>query len=83
MEVETYQREGQDRLQGDDDSEPAPYDVTGAIIAYEAGELDVESTVELFQHLVDTGLAWQLQGHYGRTARSLIDAGHVNAGQSH
>lgn len=36
-----------------------PYDVTGGIIAYETGELDHEEVVELFQHLVDTGLAWQ------------------------
>jgi hypothetical protein len=55
-----------------------PYDVTGGIIAYETGELDHEEVVELFQHLVDTGLAWQLQGHYGRTARQLIDCGYVN-----
>jgi hypothetical protein len=52
----------------------------GAIIAYETGELDGEKTVELFQHLVDTGLAWQLQGHYGRTAVALIEAGLVSKG---
>jgi hypothetical protein len=54
-----------------------PYDRVSAIIAYETGELDGEKTVELFQHLVDTGLAWQLQGHYGRTASALIEAGLV------
>lgn len=47
------------------------------MIAFEQGELDEESTVELFQSLVDTGLAWQLQGFYGRTAASLIEAGLV------
>ncbi len=47
------------------------------IIAYENGELDHEQIVELFQDLVDTGIAWQLQGSYGRTAQSLIDAGLV------
>lgn len=50
------------------------YDHVGAIIAYEAGELDEEGALELFQHLVDTGLAWQLQGSYGRTARALIES---------
>mgnify|MGYP001397707787 CR=1 FL=1 len=52
-------------------------DVTGNIIAYEAGELNETETIELFQELVNSGLAWQLQGHYGRTAAALIDAGLV------
>ncbi len=45
------------------------------IIAYENGQLDEEETVELFQGLIDSGAAWTLQGHYGRTAAALIDAG--------
>lgn len=47
------------------------------IIAYESGELDHEETVELFQELVDNGMAWTLQGHYGRTAMALIEAGEI------
>lgn len=46
-----------------------------AILAYEEGELGENETLELFQYLVDSGLAWQLQGSYGRTANSMIDAG--------
>ena len=53
------------------------YDHVGAIIEYEGGEADDTQTLELFQNLVDTGLAWQLQGHYGRTATALIERGVV------
>ena len=45
------------------------------IIAYEQGDLSHDETIELFQSLINSGLAWQLQGHYGRTATALIDAG--------
>lgn len=45
------------------------------IAALEAGDLDEEETVQLFQRLIDSGLAWKLQGSYGRQAMALIDAG--------
>jgi hypothetical protein len=45
------------------------------IIAYENGLLDEDETLDLFQRLVDSGLAWELQGHYGRTAMALIEEG--------
>jgi hypothetical protein len=54
-----------------------PYDHVAAIMAFESGDLDEDGTIELFQHLVDTGMAWSLQGSYGRMAKALIDAGMV------
>jgi hypothetical protein len=46
------------------------------LIAFEQGDLDDEQTIDLFQGLINTGLAYQLQGFYGRTAEALIEAGH-------
>lgn len=52
------------------------FDMTSFVMDYEGGELDDEATIAGFQHLIDNGMAWQLQGHYGRTAHALIQAGH-------
>ena len=46
------------------------------IIDYENGEMKFDRIVEMFQTLINTGYAWSLQGHYGRTAQSLIDDGY-------
>jgi hypothetical protein len=45
------------------------------IIAYENGELNDQEVVYLFAELVKSGMAWTLQGHYGRTANALIKEG--------
>ncbi|GAI22651.1 unnamed protein product [marine sediment metagenome] len=34
-----------------------------------------EQQIEAWQHLIDTGLCWTLQGRFGRTAQRLIDNG--------
>ena len=34
-----------------------------------------KEVIEAWQYLVDTGLAWQLQGWFGRTAQTLIENG--------
>ena len=44
------------------------------------GQIEAEDETEVFeawQLLVDTGLAWQLEGNIGRTAAALIQAGHI------
>lgn len=42
------------------------------IIRYESGEMSEDEVIEFFQELIDTGLAWRLQGSYGRMAHYLI-----------
>ena len=34
-----------------------------------------EQVIEAWQHLINTGLAWTLQGWFGRTAQALIEQG--------
>ena len=41
-------------------------------------KLTKEMYLEAWQHLVDTGLAWQLQGSFGRMAQQLINEGVIN-----
>jgi len=41
-------------------------------------DLTEEMYLEAWQHLVDTGLAWQLQGSFGRRAKHLIETGVIN-----
>jgi hypothetical protein len=56
------------------------YDATMIVEgAWELTELpeepDEETYLEAAQLLIDTGLAWQLQGVFGRTCQRLIEAG--------
>ena len=52
-------------------------DIVDCIMRYEGGEMEPEGDEEIafFQRLIDTGMAWTLQGHYGRKAASFIHSG--------
>ena len=36
---------------------------------------DKNTYIKAWQHLIDTGLCWSLQGFFGRTAMRLIEQG--------
>jgi len=42
------------------------------MMAWENGEMNEDREDKLFQQLVDSGLAWTLQGMYGRRASQLL-----------
>ena len=48
-------------------------DFINDVIKYEEGNMTIEEIISFFQYLVDSGIAWTLQGHYGRMAMHLIE----------
>lgn len=62
----------------DDNLNVADPDLVNLIMSYEEGDMSEDDTVALFQNLIDSGLAWKLQGHYGRTAKRLIEWGYCH-----
>lgn len=55
-----------------------PFDVLGFIMDFEGGDIPEERLIDGFQHLIDDGIVWSLQGFYGRTARALINGGYCH-----
>ena len=51
--------------------------LTDKIIRFEEGAMQEDEVISFFQELVNTGLVWNLQGFYGRTAVNLIESGLV------
>ena len=41
-------------------------------------DMSMDEIVSFFQELIDSGLCWTLQGHYGRMAKNLIEDGLCN-----
>jgi hypothetical protein len=66
---------------GQESESEKPFDEVAFIMQYEQGDLTDDQVVNGFQHLVDSGVVWQLQGHYGRTAHALINEGLVHLPQ--
>lgn len=56
------------------------YTAVGIAEGFEPGT--EEQQIEAWQYLVDTGLAWTLQGWFGRTAMAMIEAGIITAPQA-
>ncbi len=50
------------------------FDATMIVEGIEEVETE-EQYAEAVQHLIDTGLAWTLQGFFGRTAANFINSG--------
>ena len=48
------------------------------LMKYEQGDMTHEEMLDLFSRLIESGLAWTLQGSYGRTARDLIRNGFID-----
>lgn len=53
----------------------SPYAILNQIVEFEEGNLDHEETIALVQALIDNGMAWTLQGTYGRMAAHFIEEG--------
>jgi hypothetical protein len=53
------------------------FDTVDFIMRWEEEDMPIGEEAAGFQHLVDSGLAWSLQGAYGRRAVQLIRAGLV------
>ena len=58
------------------DNEMTDYKATGLAEGW-IDTSDEDEIIEAWQYLHDTGLAYKLQGWFGRTAQSLLEAGEI------
>ena len=50
-------------------------DIVDALMDIECGGITDERYIECYQHLIDSGVVWELQGSHGRNASYLIMEG--------
>jgi hypothetical protein len=53
----------------------ADYEAVAAVEGFDGEDHDEETLISAWQHLIDTGMAWKLQGWFGRQAAALIEQG--------
>ena len=58
------------------------YEAIAIAEGFAAFEPTKKQFLEAWQHLIDTGLCWRLQGWFGRTASLLIEKGHCRPSEN-
>jgi hypothetical protein len=51
------------------------------VLGYVTGQLDEDDTIAQFQASINSGLAWRLEGSYGREAMACIERGDCILGE--
>lgn len=54
---------------------PQTLDLCSRCMDWESGEMSDDDEIVFMQELIDNGMAWTLQGCYGRRAAYLIEKG--------
>ena len=53
------------------------YNVAENLSSYEAGRLDEDAVIKLFQYLANDGQVWGMDAKYGKKAVELSEAGRI------